>query len=375
VGACFSKYEQEWVVGKSSVTSEQVLNALSKVIEPELHRDLVSLNMIRDVQIADETVSFTVMLTTPACPLKNEIESEVRAAVLGIPGVEQVNITMDANVPTDKRILGRLDLDLRNTIAISSGKGGVGKSTVAVNLAVSLAQNGAQVGLLDADIHGPNIPLMMGLEHMPPPKDKKLVPPDAFGVKVMSMAFLVPPGQPVIWRGPMLHSAIRQFFSDVLWGDLDYMIIDLPPGTGDAQLSLAQSVPLTGGIIVTTPQEVALIDARKGLATFRQLEVPVLGVVENMGAYTDPQTGSVINFFGEGGGERLAQEYDVPFLGSIPLDPLVRVGSDNGRPVIVDQPDAPAAQAFAQIAKRVAARVSVLSLSHQDAIPLQVIGE
>lgn len=361
-------------MGQSSVTSEQVLNALSKVIEPELHRDLVSLNMVRDVAVGGDTVSFTIMLTTPACPLKNEIEDRARAAVLAIPGVEEVNVKLDSNVPTDQRIIGRLDLDLRNTIAISSGKGGVGKSTIAVNLAVSLAQSGARVGLLDADILGPNIALMMGLAHMPPPTDKKLVPPEAFGVKVMSMAFLVPPGQPVIWRGPMLHSAIRQFFSDVHWGDLDYMIIDLPPGTGDTQLSLAQSVPLTGGIIVTTPQEVALIDARKGLATFKQLEVPILGIVENMGAYTDPQTGAQISFFGEGGGERMADEFDVPFLGSVPLDPQVRVGGDTGRPVVIDQPDSPAAQALAQVAKQVAARVSVLSFAQKDTIPLQVIG-
>jgi ATP-binding protein involved in chromosome partitioning len=361
-------------VTNKSVTKEQVLDALSKVNEPELHRDLVSLNMIRDVEIDNGKVDFTVMLTTPACPLKSQIESESRAAVMGVPGVTAVNVNLDANVPTDKRILGRLDLNLRNTIAVSSGKGGVGKSTIAANIAVALAQSGANVGLLDADILGPNIPLMMGLEHMPPPQNKKLVPPQAFGVKVMSMAFLVPPGQPVIWRGPMLNSAIRQFFSDVLWGELDYMIIDLPPGTGDAQLSLAQAVPLTGGIIVTTPQEVALLDARKGAATFKQLEVPVLGIVENMAAYTDPQTGTKISFFGEGGGARMAEEYDVPFLGSVPLDPQVRVGGDSGRPVLIDHPDSPAAKALVEIAQRIAARVSTLSYSQQDAIPLQVIG-
>jgi ATP-binding protein involved in chromosome partitioning len=361
-------------VSKSTVTSEQVLNALSKIIEPELHRDLVSLNMVQDIEIVGGTINFSIILTTPACPLKDQIESEARAAVMGIPDVENVNIKMDSNVPTDRRILGRLELNLRNTIAVSSGKGGVGKSTIAANLAVSLAQQGANVGLLDADILGPNIPLMMGVEDMPPPREKKLVPPEAYGVKVMSMAFLVPPGQPVIWRGPMLHSAIRQFFSDVHWGDLDYMVIDLPPGTGDAQLSLAQSVPLTGGIIVTTPQEVALMDARKGVATFKQLEVPVLGIVENMGAYIDPQTGAKISFFGDGGGERMAKEFDVPFLGSVPLDPQVRIGGDNGKPVVVDQPESAAAKALAGIAQRVAARLSVLSYSQEGAIPLQVTG-
>jgi ATP-binding protein involved in chromosome partitioning len=361
-------------VNRTNVTMEVVLNALSRVIEPELHRDLVSLNMVRDIEIDGSTVSFTIMLTTPACPLKGQIESEARSAVAGIPGVETVNVKLDANVPADKRISGRLELSFRNTVAISSGKGGVGKSTIAVNLAVALAQSGANVGLLDADILGPNIPLMMGLDHMPPAKDKKLVPPVAFGVKVMSMAFLVPPGQPVIWRGPMLHSAIRQFFTDVHWDDVDYMIIDLPPGTGDAQLSLAQSVPLTGGIIVTTPQEVALMDARKGLATFNQLEVPVLGVVENMGPYIDPQTGAQISVFGEGGGLRLAQEYDVPFLGSVPLDPQVRFGGDTGRPVVVDQAGSPAAVALADIAQKVAARVSVVSHAQQATVPLRVVG-
>jgi ATP-binding protein involved in chromosome partitioning len=360
-------------VSDVNVTLEQVMNALSDVMEPELHRDLVSLNMIRDVEITGDEVSFTVMLTTPACPLKDQIEGDARAAVMDVPGVTEVNIKLDSNVPTDKRILGRLELDLRNTIAVSSGKGGVGKTTVAVNIAVALAQTGAEVAILDADILGPNIPLMMGLDHMPPPKEKKLVPPEAFGVKVMSMAFLVPPGQPVIWRGPMLNSAIRQFFTDVQWGEIDYMIIDLPPGTGDAQLSLAQAVPLTGGIIVTTPQEVAVLDARKGLATFKQLEVPILGVVENMGPYVDPQTGSKISFFGEGGGEHLAEEYDVPFLGSVPLDPEVRVGGDSGRPVLIERPESQAAEALVEIAQRVAAQISVLSHSQQDVIPLQVI--
>lgn len=360
-------------MSKPEGTSKQVLQALSQVIEPELHRDLVSLNMIRDLEVEDGTANFTIMLTTPACPLKDRIEREAREAVETVPGIDSVNIKLDSDVPADQRILGRLELDLRNTIAVSSGKGGVGKSTIAVNLAVALAHRGAKVGLLDADILGPNIPLMMGLERMPPPKNKKLVPPEAFGVKVMSMAFLVAPGQPVIWRGPMLNSAIRQFFSDVAWGDLDYMIIDLPPGTGDAQLSLAQAVPLTGGVIVTTPQEVALSDARKGLATFQQLDVPVLGVIENMGAYSDPETGARIAFFGEGGGERMAEQFDVPFLGSVPLDPQVRVGGDAGRPVVVEQPDSQAAQALVEIAERVAAQVSVLSFSREEAIPLQIV--
>lgn len=337
---------------KDELRDKDVLAALSTVIEPELHRDLVSLNMIRDIHIQGNNVGFTIVLTTPACPLRSQIENEARAAVVQLPNVDNVAIKFDANVTADRRIAGKLNIPVKNILAVGSGKGGVGKTTVAVNLAVALAQMGAKVGLLDADIYGPNIPMMMGISSMPNPRNGKLVPPVAYGVEVMSMGFLIPPGEAVIWRGPMLHSAIRQLFTDVDWGTLDYIVVDLPPGTGDAQLTLAQSVPLVGGIIVSTPQQVALSDATRGLAAFRKLEVPVLGIVENM-------AGEV---FGVGGGEEAARQLAVPFLGRVFLDPAIRTGGDTGQPIVAIDPSSPQSEAFRQLAQAVAARISVLSM-------------
>ncbi|MCX7608714.1 MAG: Mrp/NBP35 family ATP-binding protein [Anaerolineales bacterium] len=342
-----------------TISREAVLAALSKVQEPELHKDLVTLNMIRDLEIRNDAVSFTIVLTTPACPLKGSIEKAAREAVLSVPGVKSVQIKMDASVPNDGRMRGLMQLPVRNAIAIASGKGGVGKSTVSVNLAVALAQSGARVGLMDADIYGPNIPTMMGVREVPGMRNNKIIPANAYGVKLMSMGFLVKPGQPLIWRGPMLNSAIRQFLSDVEWGELDYLIIDLPPGTGDAPLSLAQALPLSGVIIVTLPQAVSLEDARRRLEMFRTLEVPILGIVENMRG----------EFFGAGGGEELARMAGVPFLGAIPMEPDVRIGGDTGQPVIIARPDSPAAQAMRAIAEQAAARISVEALSSQKQIP------
>ncbi|HEX9118213.1 MAG TPA: Mrp/NBP35 family ATP-binding protein [Anaerolineae bacterium] len=333
------------------VTSDAVMEALKTVQEPELHRDLVTLNMVKDLSVQDGNVAFTVVLTTPACPLRNQIESEARAAVLKVPGVSQVNIKWDAQVRADSRISGKLDVPIKNIVAVASGKGGVGKTTVSVNLAVALAQMGAKVGILDADIYGPNVPMMMGVAEMPDPVNEKLIPPVAHGVQVMSIGFLVPEGEALIWRGPMLHKAIRQLITDVAWDHLDYLVVDLPPGTGDAQLSLAQSVPLTGGIIVTTPQAVSLSDATRGFTAFQRLEVPIMGIIENMAG----------DVFGEGGGEDAAKRLGVPFLGRIYLAPFVRQGGDAGKPIVAFQPESAQAVSFRDLAQRVAAQVSVLN--------------
>jgi ATP-binding protein involved in chromosome partitioning len=343
-----------------------MMKALSTVIEPELHRDIVSLNMVRDLTVENGVARFTIVLTTPACPLKDVFIERCNAAVLGhVPGVERLDIRWDAQVPTDRRIHGMLNAPMKSIIAISSGKGGVGKSTVATNLAVALVELGAKVGLIDADILNPNIPQMMGLgTGRPKVVNDKMQPIVAHGVEVMSTGFLISPDKPMIMRGPMLHSAIRQFFTDVAWSKLDYMIVDLPPGTGDAPLSLAQSFPLAGAIIVTQPQSVAVSDALRAAAMFDELKVPVLGVVENMAG----------DFFGVGGGEALAQQRGVPFLGRVPLAANVREGGDYGRPVVVFGSDTPAGAAFAELAKQVAARVSVVMLQNSDVIPINIIG-
>ncbi len=348
------------------VTEATVMQALGTVIEPELHRDLVSLNMIRNLKIDGGDVTFTIMLTTPACPLRGKMENDSRVALARVPGVGQVTINWDANVPSDRRIGDQIGQNFRNTIAVSSGKGGVGKTTVAVNLAISLAMEGARVGLLDADILGPNVPMMMGQDKMPPPVNRKMVPAENYGVKFISMAFLVQPDQPLIWRGPMLHSAIRQLLTDVDWGELDYLVVDLPPGTGDAQLTLAQVLPLSGAIVVTQPMQVAASDAVRGLKTFEKLDVPIIGVIENMSG----------EFFGTGAGEQLARQHNTAYLGSIPLDANVRRGGDDGRPIVVAFPESEAALAMRRIARDVAARVSVLTLQVQadNIIPISMIG-
>lgn len=356
----------------ANIGKEAILTALSKVQEPELHQDLVTLNMIRDLEVDGDRVAFSVVLTTPACPLRGRIEQEARQAVLALPGVKSVQVKMISEVPGDGRMRGLVDMPVRNAIAIGSGKGGVGKSTVAVNMAIALAQSGARLGLMDADIYGPNIPTMMGVDRLPPPGENKLVPAMAYDVKMISMGLLVQPGQPLIWRGPMLNSAIRQFLSDVEWGELDYLIVDLPPGTGDAALSLAQALPLSGAIIVTLPQLVSIEDASRGLQMFRTLEVPVLGVIENM-SYLDLPDGTRMDIFGSGGGEQLAQASGAPFLGKVPIDPSVREGGDNGKPVIVARPDSPAAQALREIAQLVAARISVAALSGGTGLPINIV--
>ena len=305
------------------------------------------------------------MLTTPACPLKGTMEADSRAALAKVGGIGKITVNWDANVPADARIKNQLGQSFRNTIAVSSGKGGVGKSTISVNLAISLAQQGARVGLLDADILGPNVPMMMGVDKMPPPQNRKMIPAENYGVKFISMAFLVEPDQPLIWRGPMLHSAIRQLLTDVEWGELDYLVVDLPPGTGDAQLTLAQVLPLSGTIVVTQPMQVAAADAIRGLKTFEKLEVPIIGVVENMSG----------DIFGTGAGNQLAEKYETEYLGSVPMDANIRIGGDSGQPVVVAFPDSPAAKALTEISQKVAAKVSLLTLTQDtNFIPIQMIG-
>lgn len=345
---------------------DRVMRALSTVIEPELGRDIVSLDMVKNLRVENGLAEFTIVLTTPACPLKDVFVERCNAALLGkVAGVRELRINWDAQVPTDRRIHGRLDVPMNSIVAIASGKGGVGKSTVATNLAVSLAEAGASVGLIDADILNPNIPQMFGLGSGRPKVSKnKMQPLEVYGVRLISTGFLTSPDKPMIMRGPMLHSAIRQFFTDVDWGRLDYMIVDLPPGTGDAPLSLAQSFPLTGCIIVTQPQAVAVADALRAAAMFEQLNVPVLGVIENMAG----------QYFGSGGGEAFAAQREIPFLGRVPLATAVREGGDLGRPVAVHNLDSDSGKAFRQISERAAARISLAMLQGADVVPIDIIG-
>jgi ATP-binding protein involved in chromosome partitioning len=344
------------------LSRETVLQALGKVKDPEIGKDLVSLGMIEDVNVEDGKVSFVVNLTTPACPLKDQIKGSAQAAVEALDGVSEVEITMGAKVPVGQKKTA--PSNIKNVIAVASGKGGVGKSTVAVNLAVILAQKGAKVGLLDADIYGPNIPTMMGVKHLGRSTEAKIMPGVGHGVKVISIGFMVKPEQALIWRGPMLHSAIKQFINDVDWGELDYLVVDLPPGTGDVQLSLSQTLELQGGVIVTMPQQVSLDDALRGISMFQELGIPIFGVVENM-SYLETPDGERMDIFGEGGGEKLAQLTGVPFIGSIPIDPQVRVGGDKGMPVSLSHPDSPVSKTLVEIAEKIAAQVSIQAVKGQ----------
>ena len=342
------------------LTESTVYEVLRRVQEPELGRDIVTLEMVKGVTILDGRVDLTIELTTPACPLKDEIERDVRSA-LADAGATGATITWGAMVRRASPSNGpSMVPGVRNLLAVASGKGGVGKSTVSTNLAVSLALDGARVGLLDADITGPNIPLMMGLEGAPAAStDGKIAPLERYGVKVISIQFFVPQGQPIVWRGPLVGGAIQQFLRDVDWGELDYLVIDLPPGTSDAQLTLAQSVPISGAVLVTTPQDVALLDVDKALAMFRRLSVPVIGLVENMSAFICPHCGEATEIFGRGGGERFCREHELEFLGAIPLDIKVRQGADAGIPAVAQREPGPGADVMRALARTVAARVSV----------------
>jgi ATP-binding protein involved in chromosome partitioning len=351
---------------------EAVLDALRTVKDPDLHKDIVTLNFIKDLKIDNDKVSFTIELTTPACPVKKDLEQWAREAVLKVSGVREVQIQMTSAVSQRTAVAGTQSIPgVKNIIAVGSGKGGVGKTTVTVNLAVALARTGAAVGLLDADIYGPNVPLMMGIAGRPHAIDNRIQPLSNYGVRVMSMGFLTEEDVPLIWRGPMLHSVIQQFIRQVDWGELDYLLIDLPPGTGDVQLSLTQTVPLMGAIIISTPQDVALQDARKAILMFRQVRVEVLGIVENMSYFQCPKCNERTPIFSHGGGEITAANYGVPFLGEVPLNVSLREGGDAGKPVMATDPDSPVSRAFAQIAEKVAVQVSIANLSNQNTVIIE----
>ena len=345
------------------VTQEQVLAALRQVMDPDLHRDIVTLGFVKDLRIQEGEVSFAVVLTTPACPVKDRLKEQAEQVVGALPGVERVHVEMNSDVRSTSPPQGlNLIPGVRNIVPVGSGKGGVGKSTVSANLAVALAQTGARVGLMDADIYGPSIPIILGITELPKPGGRGILPVEAYGVKVISSGFFMKPGQAVIWRGPMLAKLIDQFLGQVEWGELDYLIVDLPPGTGDVQLTLCQRIPLTGAVIVSTPQDVALQVAEKALDMFRQLRCPILGLVENMSYFVCRHCGQRENIFDTGGAERAAARWNVPLLGKIPLATGIREASDGGRPVLLDEPDSPGATAFLEIAKNLAAQISIQNM-------------
>jgi ATP-binding protein involved in chromosome partitioning len=350
------------------VSAEAVLQALSVVKDPDLGRDLVTLGMIEDVKIdLDGNVGFTIVLTTPACPVKDQLKQQSETVVSALPGVRSVSAVVTSRVRAGTMTQREGIPGVRNIIAVGSGKGGVGKSTVSVNLALALAGEGARVGLLDADVYGPNVPLMMGSTGGPRQGvDNKIVPVESYGIKLISMGFFIDADSPVIWRGPMLTKLLTQFMYDVSWGELDYLVMDMPPGTGDVQLTTAQSVPLTGAVMVSTPQDVALLDVGKALMMFKKLNVPVRGIVENMSTFVCPHCSQPTDLFGHGGAQSAAARYGVPFLGEIPLHLRIREGGDSGRPVVADAADSPEAQAFLQVARNLAAQVSVVAYKQQE---------
>jgi ATP-binding protein involved in chromosome partitioning len=338
------------------VSLQDVLNALKAVKDPDLGRDIVTLGFVKDLEVGDHRVSFTLQLTTPACPVRDQLVAQARAAVEAL-GVTQVEVRLTTEVPA--RPAGHsLIPQVKSTIAVASGKGGVGKSTVAANLAVALQRSGAKVGLMDTDVYGPSVPILMGGSETPHVVEGKLEPPVEYGIKLMSMAYFLPKDEAVIWRGPMLHKTIQQFLGEVRWGELDYLIMDLPPGTGDIQLSLSQTIPLTGAVIVSTPQDLALTVASKAIAMFQKLNVPILGIVENMSYYLCPECGHREEIFGHGGAREAAHKLGFPFLGEIPLDPAIRIQSDNGKPVALDDSTI-YGKAFREVAEAIAARISV----------------
>ncbi|MBD3409526.1 MAG: P-loop NTPase [Ignavibacteriales bacterium] len=354
----------------ANVTEDRVRDALRGVEDPELKKDLVTLNMIKKIDVQGDDVSVLVELTTPACPLKNKIQNDCVAAIKNaVPEAKTIDVEMGAKTVASDKPKDVLP-GVKNTIAVASGKGGVGKSTISANLAVALAQEGASVGLVDADIYGPSIPQMLGVSEKPKVIDLgekvTLVPVEKHGLKIMSIGFLMKEAGPVIWRGPMAAGAIKQFLTDVEWGELDYLVFDLPPGTGDIQLTLCQTIPLTGAVIVTTPQDVSLADARKALQMFQKVNAPIVGVVENMSYFIAPDTGVRYNIFGEGGGSKLAEEMSVPFLGGLPIDPRIRAGGDVGEPMAIGMADAEETRMIRELARNVAGNLSKINLGAKE---------
>lgn len=348
----------------------QVLDALRPIVDPDLGRSIVDLGFIKNLRITEEQIAFSIELTTPACPVKAEFERAARERVAPLAGAREVTVTMTASTAAAQgaaRAGGAVLPGVRNVIAVASGKGGVGKSTVAVNLALALQQSGAQVGLLDADVYGPSLPLLLGINARPQSRElpggkKQIIPLEAHNLRVMSMGFFINANSPVIWRGPMVHGLIRQFLTDVDWGALDYLVIDLPPGTGDAALTLTQQAPISGAVIVTTANELSVLDARKGLLMFEKVDVPVLGIVENMAYFTPPELPDKKYWlFGRGGGKRVADELGVDFLGETPIDPRVAEGGDSGRPILLHAPESPVADSLRALAGEVARRLAVLA--------------
>ncbi len=356
------------------VDEAAILEALKIVRDPDLHRDIVSLGFIKGLRVDGDRVAFTIELTTPACPVKDQMRDQARAAVMQVPGVASVDVQMSAKV---REAVGgegpRQPLPgVKNIIAVGAGKGGVGKTTVAVNLALALARCGSKVGVVDGDIYGPNVPIMLGMSGQLTTDGQKIVPAERYDLQVISMGFLTSDEAPIIWRGPMLHGALQQFFREVRWGALDYLVIDMPPGTGDVALSLSQTVPVAGAIVVTTPQRVSLADTRRAVAMYRKLNIAPLGIVENMGYFVCPSCQHEADIFGRGGGEQLATDLSVPFLGRIPIYQPIREGGDSGVPLVVSEPDSPAARAFMAVAEQAAAKVSIASYSRAT-IPLTIV--
>jgi ATP-binding protein involved in chromosome partitioning len=352
------------------LTDEAVLDALRVVRDPDLNRDIVSLKFIKNLKIDGGSVSFAIELTTPACPVKDQMRDQAKAAVAALPGVTNVDITMTAQVRATATAEGNKAPvpGVKNIIAVGAGKGGVGKTTVAVNLAIALSKAGGRVAMIDGDVYGPNVPIMLGLQTQLTTDGQKIVPAEQYGIQLVSMGFLTGDDAPVIWRGPMLHGVIQQFFREVRWDRIDYLIVDMPPGTGDVALSLSQTVPVSGAVVVTTPQTVSIADTRRAVRMYQKLNVPMLGLVENMSHFVCPGCGEESDIFGKGGGEALAEELTVPFLGRIPIYEPIRVGGDTGVPITIGEPQSAPAKAFRFAAERLAAQLSIAS--YKRPIPL-----